>query len=918
MRDTLRSAVAAGLLFVLGLALPGPTTGPAPAAAQDIPDPESFFGHAMGAEGELAHWDRLVEYYRLLGEESPRLRVVEMGPSTLGKPFLALFFSSPENLANLEEIRRMNAVLTDPRGHSEAEIERAVENGKAVVIQSYALHSTEVAASQTAAEIAWEMVTRDDEEMMRILDETVGIMIPSFNPDGTEMVAEWVDRTAGTEHQGSYLPWLYHHYIGHDNNRDAFQQNTIESVYGGKLLFRDWVPQAYVDHHQMGSWGPRLYVPPYAEPIRPDGDPLVWREMSWWGSHMAYRLEKAGRDGVAGASIYSGWGHFGFHWITPFHNIAGMLTESASARMAWPLYIQPDQLAGRPGRGLPEYEAQTTFPNPWPGGWWTVRDIVEQQKIASFATLDVAAKNRRMVLRSHARKAIRQTERGRRAEPVTKGPDGPLAAFVIPAEQHDPLTRDKMIEKLLLQGIEVRRVDSEFVHEGKVYGPGTHVVTMAQPKRGVIRWLLGRTFYPDNTYTRYRDGSPIPPYDMSTDNMAEYMGVEVDAAHTHVEVPSSVVEPDFEISLVERKPHVVSGIEKEGEVEAAGGAGWVVDGRLNDAFRAMNLLLDEGVEVRRATGAVDGAVRPGDWLVSADASADLLRRTARETGVDFRALDADPGSHAAERQRIGMYKRYYGGNMDEGWTRWLLERFDFPFDSIRDDRMRAGDLNADYDVIILPEDDPETMIGTEEDEPRGYGGYTDNVPPEFRSGFGEEGVDALDAFVRNGGTLVTFSESGSLPIDEFGLPVRNVVEGLSSTEFWSPGSTLRVTVDTDHPLGWGMPENALAFFLEDNQVYEVLRTDHNERVDRIATYVQAGEGTDQNDILQSGWLLGEEVISEKAAMLSVEHGEGRVVLIGFRTQHRAQTHGTFKFLFNALLGVPESAVPSPAERQRME
>jgi len=917
MRRSLPTAVLlfVALVFGTGFAtLPSvPASGlqTAPLSAQELPSPEEHFGFEMGTDGRLADWDELAAYYRMLDEASPRLRLEEMGPSTLGHPFFVLYVSSEDNLARLDEIRRMNAILADPRDASEAEIDRAIEEGKAVVAQSYALHSTEVAASQTAAELTWELLTREDEEIRRIRDETIAILFPSLNPDGTQMVAEWVRETGGTEFEGSRLPWLYHHYIGHDNNRDAFQQNTVESIYGGQILFREWVPQAYIDHHQMGSWGPRYYVPPYAEPIRPDGDPIVWREMSWWGSHLAYREEEAGNQGVAGAAIYSGWGHFGFHWITPFHNIAGMLTESASASMAWPLYIHPDQLEGRPGRGLPAYEMQTTFPNPWPGGWWRVRDIVDQQKRSSIAALDLAAKNRRTVLRNHYLKAKRQTERGEAAQPVHNGPVGPLAAFVIPAEQHDPLTRDKLVEKLLLQGIEVRRAEREFVHEGTVYPAGSHVVSLAQPKRGVIRWLLGRTFYPDNTYTRYRNGDPIPPYDMSTDNMAEYMGVEVDAVETHVTVPTTELVPNFRVRVVERIPQVTSGLEVPGEVRT-GRFGSVVDGRLNDAFRAVNRLFDEGVEVRRVEGDHPGAgLRAGDFVVPADAPSRLLQEIAQELGVGFQALETDPGalSQPVQRQRVAMYRRYLGGNMDEGWTRWLLERFEFPYDSLMDARIRSGDLRRDYDVIVLPADRYETMAG-EATEPRpGETPY----PPRYRSGFGEEGVEALDAFVRAGGTLVTFAEAGELPIEGFDLPVRNVLDDLEPTEFWSPGSTLRVTVDTEHPLGYGMPSDALAFFLQNNQAYEVVQRDRNEQVHRVVTFLKAGEGQDQNNILRSGWLLGEERISEKAAMLSVGHGEGRVVLIGFRPQHRAQTHGTFKLVFNALLGGPSQEATLQAE-----
>ena len=836
---------------------------------QTIPSPEEFFGFQMGTDRKLARWDKLVEYYELLGRQSARLEVVHMGPTTLGNPFLALFISSPNNLVNLEELRQINVRLNDPRGVSEENIERAIANGKAVVVQSMGLHSSEVGSSQMAAELIYELVTRTDPEMLRILDETVAVMIPCFNPDGEIMVTDWYNENVGTDYEGSGLPWLYHHYIGHDNNRDAFQQNTVESQYGAKLLFRDWIPQAYIDHHQMGAYGARIYVPPYAEPIRPSADPLVWREMSWYGAHIAYKEEEAGKAGVVNAAIYSGWGHFGFHWITPFHNIAGMLTESASARLATPLFVHPDQLNG--SRGLPEYEAQTTFPNPWQGGWWHVRDIVEQQKIAAVATLDIAARHRSTVLRNAYLKASRQIERGRSMSP---------AAFVIPADQHDPLTATKMVNKLLGQGVEVHQAPSGFNHEGRVYDAGSFVVSMAQPKRGVIRWLLGRTFYPDNTYTRNRDGSPIRPYDMSTDTMAEFMGVRVDPVESTV---------NRELETVDKPLSPV------GEV-TRGEFGFVLDGRLNDSFKAANLLLAKNVEVRRATTAGEG-VRIGDFIVATSAADTIVTEVAQTTGVDFLALDTNVRnmSQLLRPNRVGMYQRYYGGNMDEGWTRWLLEDFAFSYNTLMDAAITDGNLNDTYDVIVLPADGVARMTG-EPSETSGRGGSRpEDYPPAYRSGFGDEGAAALEAFVKNGGTLVTFAQAGDLPIQKFGLPVRNLLAGLSSTEFWSPGSTLKVNIDRTNALAYGMPADGLATFLGGNQVYEVVATPRNDRVKRIVTFID-------RDILQSGWLIGEDVIAEKAAMVSVQHGLGQVVLIGFRVQHRAQTHGTFKLFFNALIG----------------
>ncbi len=850
-------------LCAVGLAALLTTSSAVSAQNAAIPSPEEYFGHAMGADRQLVRWDGLVEYYRMLGELSDRIVVENVGSSTLGNPFLVLWVSSPENLANLNDVQRRNDILSDPRGHTRAQVDDAIENGKVVFLQGYALHSTEVAGSQTAAEVMYHFATRDDEEMTQILDETVSIIVPGMNPDGVNIVTDWYDQWVGTEYEGARPPELYHHYIGHDNNRDAFMQNTVESQYVATLLFREWVPQAFIDHHQMGGYTARIYLPPYAEPIRPGGDPLVWREMAWYGAHMAYKMDEHDLPGAIGSAIYSGWGHFGFHWITPFHNIAGMLTESASAQLATPLYVHPDQLTG--SRQLPEYEQQTTFPNPWEGGWWHVRDIVERQVIATFSPLEIAAKNRETVLRNAYNKAARQTARGEADD---------VKAYVVPAEQHDPLTMQKMINKLLLQGITVDRALRAFEHEGHAFGSGSYVVSTAQPKRGVIRWLLGRTFYPDNTYTRDRDGNPIRPYDMSTDNLAEFMGVSV------VPVGSPVTASTT---------RVTSMIDASGTI-ALGTNGYVLDGRLNDAHEAVNRLLDVGASVSRAWRAGEG-FRQGDFVVAPDADEAIVRSVAEETGVDFVALDAPTGAstYPLSRQRIGLFQRWWGGNMDEGWTRLLLEDFAFPYTTIMDEEILRGDLHERWDVIVLPADSREMMVdGDEEPE---------SMPLEYRSGFGDAGVAALNAFVENGGTLVTFAQAGSLLLEDFDIPVENAVEGMWGNEFWSPGSTLRMTVDNTHPYTYGMPREALATYLAGGQVYETVRGGASADVRRLATY-------HERDILQSGWLLGEDAIASKAAIVAVEKDEGSILMLGFRVQHRAQTHGTYKLLFNALQDQP--------------
>jgi len=659
----------------------------------------------------------------------------------------------------------------------------------------------------------------------------------------------------------------------------------------GKLMYRDWLPQAYMDHHQMGSSNARIVIPPYAEPIRPDGDPLVWREINWFGGHMGTKLEAAGKTGVIGNAIYSGWGHMGFHWITPFHNIAGMLNESASARLATPMYMHPDQLRGGV-RGLPEYAPQTSMPSLWPGGWWRVRDIVENQKIVAWSILDLAARNRETVLWNMYLKGTRQTERG-----LTQ----PVKAYAISIDQHDSLTVKKLVNLLIDSGVEVQQVKSQLIVDGRVYPAGSFVVSMAQPKQGLVRWMLGRTFYPDNSYTREADGTPIRPYDMSTDTFGEFMGVRSEPL-------GEKVTGDF--------TKVTAKLAAAGTVAATAPNGYVLDGRANDSFRAAFLLLDKGVAVRRASQtSADSGVKAGDFLVAAGDHAAI----AKQTGVDFVAAKAASAGYALRKPRVAMYQRFNGGNMDEGWTRLMFEQFNVPFKSIMDAELKAGGLEAKYDTIILPADSIAGMTG--ERPPAGagagggagggggFGGGVENTPPDFRSGFGAEGVKALQAFVEKGGTLVTFANAGDLAIQRFGLPLRNVVAGLPSKQFWSPGSTLKVTFNNTHPLGYGMPAEGLALFMAGGQVYEVNSTDRSQNVDILTTYVE-------RDLLQSGWLLGEQVIARKAAAVSVKLGEGKVVLFGFRPQHRDQTHGTFKLVFNTLLNGPSATPPATTTAQQ--
>jgi hypothetical protein len=847
-----------------------------------VTSPEEFFGHRLGADRKIARWDKIVEYFNKIETESDRIRIKDMGTTTEGNPFLVVFISSQENIGNIMRLNEINKQIADPNNLSKKEIKPLITEGKAIVIQSMSLHATEIGGTQMAPELAYDLLIREDEEAKRIRNEVISILVPCFNPDGQIMVTDWYNKWLGTNYEGVNIPFLYHKYCGHDNNRDAFMLNTIESIYMAELMFKDWPPQAYQDHHHMGSYGARLYVSPYSDPIHPHGDPLTWRELQWYGSHMAYKLEQEGKQGIVNAAIFSGWAHMGYHWIGIYHNIPSMLTESASAKLATPLYIHPEQLKSQTQtsslvgtRMMPHYKASTNFPNPWPGGWWTLRDIVEQQKISAWALLDHIARNKETVLWNQYQKAVRQTSRGAEGSPQV---------IIIPEDQQDPRTMELMIEKLLMQGIKIHRALEPFTADGYVHGAGSYLIPLAQPKMGLIKTLLTQTMFPDDSFTRMGDGTPHRPYDTATDTMAEFMGVSIH--------PSDYLS-DFQVEPVTEYKRPIGYIDEDSKV------GYLLDTRENHAFKAVNLLLKANVPLKRIIEPlIAGELElPAGCFIIEPGHEEKITNTAEECGVNFHALaELDAEMMPVKQQRVGIYSRFWGGNMDAGWTRLCLEQYCFDYELVYDKDIIVGDLNK-YDVIILPHDTPEIITGGDEFKKwwkaNRPGRPLPEYPPEYQSGTGEKGKTKLVEWTRNGGTLLCIGAATEYAIQSLDLPITNVLKDLSPSEFHCPGSTLHLNVENTHPAAYGMPEESLALFW-DSPAFKIDPNPNNHLYEVIAVYPET-------DILESGWLVGEEKLSNKIAAINAHVLNGKAVLIGPRIQHRCQTHGTFKLLFNSLL-----------------
>jgi len=831
-------------------------------AALALTSPEQFLGHRVGADRKLAGYARITEYFRLLSDESERVLMDSVGVSTLGKPIVMAVVSSAGNMARLDYYREIGRRLADPRKMDKDTAERLIEQGKVFVMLLCNQHSTEIASSNAVMELAYDLASGSDAESERSLENVIVMIVPSANPDGQQMIVDYYNKYLGTEYEGSMLPWLYHHYAGHDNNRDWFFLNLAETDALVDAMYGDWHPQVLVDVHQMGSAGARLFVPPFFGPPNPNNPPLVWNQIELLGTAMKYSLAAAGKTGVVSNAYYSAWYQGSVRPNATQHNITALLTESASVRIATPLFIDPSELRGSE-KGLPDYGPQLNFIEPWPGGWWRLRDIVEYQLISQKALISACSKYRREFLNgfySMAESALGLSEQG-----------APYA-YLVPPNQHDPGSTARMLKIFERTRCEIHRATAPFEVGARRYPEGTVVLKLDQPYGRFIKDLLERKDYPD--IRRYPEGPPVPPYDNAGWTVGLMMGVEVLRA----------AEPfEAELELLEQAPPAPA---------VSSGAQALLDCGDVNAYLAVNRLLKEGASIRRCSRAVEALGRKwpaGTFHVQGDP--ELLSRTAESCRVSLHSVSRPPEGDLSRLKpgKIGLYRGWIP-SMDEGWTRLVLDRFEFDHERLTNRRVKKGKLITDYKVVILPSMGSEAII---------EGGHKDsksaklrNLPPEYRGGIGEEGVNALERFVRAGGTLICLRSACSLPLEKFHLPVRRDLQGVGRKDFFCPGSLLRLRVDNSHPLGYGMPEQAAAFYSSGFPLATAIpgTNDVDRRV--VARYPK-------DDLLLSGWIIGGRLLQGKPAVVDVRLGAGHIVLYGFGVQNRAQTYGTFKLLFNA-------------------
>lgn len=846
--------------------------------ASGIPKPEEVIGFEVGADFHLATYEQSISYFEKLAEVSELVEMRYAGKTSEGRPWQYVLISSKENLEQIDHYRAISQELAHPAEDlSREEAQRLAEEGKALVDISGGLHASEVAGAQHIITLAYDLLSRAEEKKIKnILDNVILVLWPSLNPDGQDIIAEWYLSNVGTPYETASTPWLYQKYVGHDNNRDAYMLNMLESRVVGRV-WREWEPNIIYVHHQSSPFPTRIWLPPFAEPVATETPPIPAREVNMIGMAMAQELETQGQPGaVHMGKGFDAWYPGYIDYLPMLQNIPAYWTETALYRYATPhFYTIRDFPRNRAG-----LQIESLYSSPWKGGWWHLKDAMDYMETASIATLDYAAKYKETLLFNKYQSAKNTIEKYRKEPPF---------AYFIPQKQRDPARPVELLRRLAFNGIRILQLDRDMTFEGIYYPRGTWVIPMDQEFAALARQVLDIQVYPD--LRESPDGPLEQPYDAAGWTLPYQMEVKVIAASSPLTeafraalkaVKGEPLDPnqdgDQDLSKVDFAPGagfntdpVAAGIQPLPGSLSGTGSILSLDPRENNIFRIIGEALRQGLEViyqeQTKTYGIKGANRSqiDQWVKDYAINGKL---TTNSYGIPIQS-------------RIGLY-RPWTASMDMGWTRWLLDNFGIAYTSLRNSDFMAGDLNDRFDVILMASERPGTI---ENGLPFG------SAPPRYTGGLGEAAIRNLDTFVAKGGTLVCLNRSSDFAINALHLPVENSVKGVDRAKFFTGGSIMEVEINPGHPVMSGMPDNA-SIFVYSSPVFSVQEGFQGEV---LARYQAKGSP------LRSGYLVGESYLNGKAAALDVKHGKGHVLLFGFQPQWRGQPMGTYRTLFNALL-----------------
>ena len=899
-------------------------------SGQQITTPKDFFGFNIGDDYHLATYTQFVDYWRLLDSESDRMVVEEIGRTAEGRPQLMAIVTSPENHANLRRYQEIASSMALAEGIDEAAAHAMAEEGKAVIWIDGGLHATEVLGAHQLVETVYQFVSMSDPETMRILDDVI-ILFVHANPDGMELVSNWYMRSDVPEDRSTGgVPRLYHKYVGHDNNRDSYLVSQPETENMARVLYIEWMPEIMYNHHQVGPSGTIMWAPPFRYPANYNFDPLVLTGIEQVGSAMQARFAYEGKPGVTqrNGGPFSTWWNGGLRTTAYFHNIIGLLTETQGNPTPITIPFMPNRILPD-GDNLLPIEPQE----------WHFRQSIEYSITANRAVLDYASRYRTQLLMNIWRMGQNQIERGSRdhwtlwpkqidalVEKLEEdGHDdwlsfgsGALAGYfsqgvpveyfeselrapekrdprgyILPSDQADFSTATKFVNTLIKNGVTVYRATRGFTVSNKEYLSNSYIVMAAQAYRAHVMDMFEPQDHPNDF--KYEGGPPNPPYDNAGYTLALQMGVEFDRILDGFDGPFEKIEG------LARAP--------AGTIANANGAtGYLIDHAVNDAAVLTNRLLAAGEEVLWLQEPLrdNGSTYPAGaiYVPATSSSRAIVEDAAAEFGFNPTGTRTVPGGSALQLNpvRVGLWDRY-GGSMPSGWVRWLFEGFEFPHELVFPQRLDAGNLREDFDVLVF-------VTGAIPEGDRGGGGGfsffgsmpdESQIPSEYREWLGTVTVGStvphLIEFLEAGGTIVTIGTSVAMATHA-GLPLADQLvddagNPLTDDGFYIPGSVVEVKVDNSRPLAYGMPERANMFFTSGTPVMRLLPDAHREGVVPVAWF-------DSAEPLVSGWAWGQHRLEGGVAVLQAKVGQGNLFVLGPEVTNRGQPHGTFKLLFNGI------------------
>ncbi len=919
------------LAVVSGFALAPVMAQLAPATSARISDPTTAMPEAPGTDYFLANNTQLEKWLKTIAGESDRMKLVSIGQSAEGREQYMAVISSPDNIKNLEKYREISKKLALAKGLTDESAKALAAEGKAVVWIDAGLHATEVTNVQAHIQIIHEMLTKNDPETLRLLNDDIMLFVFA-NPDGLEQVANWYMRpTDKTKRDTNSIPLLYQKYIGHDNNRDSFISNQPETTNMNKAAYRDWFPQILYNEHQTGPVGTVVFIPPFRDPYNYNNEPLVINQTDAVGTAMHARLVAQGKAGSISRSgaPYSTWFNGGVRTIGYFHNQIGILTEIIGSPTPMEIPFVPANQLNR------QDQVMTIAPQKW-----HFQQSLDYIKEMDRAVLDYASRYRETVLYNRYIMGRNQIQKGsedswvvtpkrieaakaeaaKMAKPASGSPLDGLVGYdtraIIPSSLYKSVVQDpamraprayimsatgqadmpttvKFLNALIKTGIEVEKADAEFSFGGKTYPAGSYIVRTDQAFRPHVLDMFEPQDHPQDF--AYPGGPPIRPYDVTGYTLAYQMNVGVDrmldGAPQHFPLVAD---------LIETPP--------AGRMLGSGTAGHVVSHATNNSFTLTNRLLKAGVPVfwmKDATNVGGTALAPGAlWIPASSRARTILEEATRSLGLDVHAVDAKPAGDTMpiKQPRIGLVD-IYGGSMASGHTRWILEQYEFPYSKVYPAELDKGGLNRKYDVLVFQGD----LMGR---EGRGRGQpKAEDIPAQWHMALGnitpEKTMPQVASFASSGGTVITVGNA-SVMAAGLGVPVVNALSAvdasgkrstLPSTKFYVPGSVLEAKVDNGNPLAFGMPETAMVFY-NNNPTYTI--NGDAAGVKRVSWFAS-------EDPLKSGWAWGQKALNDTTGVIDADVGKGKVFILGPEVTQRGQAYGTFKFLFNGLYYGPSQA-----------